>query len=234
MARVLIIIPAYNEERSIKKVIEEVKNLNSNLDILVINDGSCDNTGKIARSCGVKVIDLPFNLGIGGAVQTGFIYAKNENYDIAVQLDGDGQHDPKFIKDLLALIENNEVDVVIGSRFNGIVNYNTPVLRKIGMKFFSKFIKVLTGLDIKDTTSGFRAVNRKVIEYFADKYPLDYPEVDVIVRLHKKGFKIKEIPVYMKAREYGRSSITPLRAVYYMVKVSFALFINYLRSEKLV
>jgi len=234
MSKVLIIIPAYNEERSIENVIREVKSANSNYDILVINDGSSDNTSKIAKTCGVKVIDLPFNLGIGGAVQTGFIYAKNEYYDIAVQLDGDGQHDSRFIKDLIVLIENQEADMVIGSRFKGNTNYKIPILRKIGMIFFSKFIKILTGLDIKDTTSGFRAVNRRVIEYFSERYPLDYPEVDVIVRLYKKGFKIKEIPVYMNARKYGRSSITPLKAIYYMVKVSFALFINYLRSEKLV
>lgn len=228
--RVLVIIPAYNEEKSIGAVIKSI-NKHADVDIVVIDDGSKDSTRTTAQDAGAKVITLPFNLGIGGAMQTGYLYALYNNYDIAIQVDGDGQHDPRYINALVAPLKQGLSDMVIGSRYVKQTSYKSSISRRTGMIFFSWLVYVLTGKRIKDTTSGFRAVNRKVIDCFAQYYPTDYPEVDVLVRLHRKGLKMAEIPVEMRERQGGRSSITPVKSVYYMIKVSLALLINSLRSE---
>lgn len=228
--RVLVIIPAYNEEHTIKNVVRKIEMCIPHVDILVINDGSTDATSQKARGTGVNVIDLPFNLGIGGAMQTGYLYARKNNYDIAVQVDADGQHDPGYIKNLIEPIVNDMADVVVGSRYVNKTGYQSSVCRRIGILFFSILVSFLINQKVKDTTSGFRAVNRKVIEYYADHYPTDYPEVDVLVKLKKRNFRIVELPVKMLERQGGKSSITALRSVYYMIKVSLSLLIGSLRS----
>lgn len=229
--KTLIIIPAYNEEASIAGVIDKVKNNMPKADIIVINDGSTDRTSYRAKKAGVNVVDLPFNLGIGGAVQVGYIYANRQDYDVAVQVDGDGQHDPSYIPKLIESISNDLCDMAIGSRYVHKSAYKSSISRRTGMLFFSVLVGFLTGRSIKDTTSGFRAVNKKVIHYFADQYPPDYPEVDVLVKLHKNGFRIAELPVEMQERESGKSSITPSRSLYYMIKVSLSLLIGSMRSS---
>lgn len=231
--RILAIIPAFNEEKSIHSVIRKLKDCSS-VDILVVDDGSHDKTAERAAQEGVTVIRLPFNLGIGGAMQTGYMYARNNNYDIAIQVDADGQHDPEYLEKLIKPVIDGKCDMAIGSRYVRRTAYKSSISRRAGMVFFSWLIHLLTGNIIKDTTSGFRAVNKKIIEYFADNYPTDYPEVDVLVRLYKKGFQMLEVPVEMKERQCGRSSITPLKSLYYMIKVSLALFINSLRPGGMV
>ena len=226
MKKILIIIPAYNEELSIGKVITEIKTKNKEVDILVVNDGSTDNTFNEACKYGVMVIDLPCNLGIGGAMQTGYMYAYKNDYDIAVQVDGDGQHDPSDIEEIIKPVMNNEVDMIIGSRFINKTGYKSTIFRRSGMIYFTNLIKILTGKRIEDTTSGFRAVNRKIIELFAKDYPLEYPEVEVIVKLSKMGYKIKEIPVFMHKRNFGKSSITPIKSIYYMIRVTIGATSN--------
>lgn len=223
---ILTIVPAYNEENSIFDVVSSITSLNPDVDILVINDGSTDNTSLEARRAGALVIDLPANLGIGGAVQTGYIYALKEGYDICVQIDGDGQHDPKDLKRLTEPIKKGQCDMVIGSRFIIDSGYKSPVFRNIGIKFFSIVVSRVTGTEIKDTTSGYRAVNRNVINMFSKYYPTDYPEVETLVYAVRKGIRIREVPVSMRHRSMGKSSITPIKSLYYMVKVTLSLLIQ--------
>lgn len=230
--KILIIIPAYNEEASVSRVISRVKAEIPGADILLVNDGSTDNTSSIARShSGVMVVDLPFNLGIGGAMQTGYIYAYRNGYDIAVQIDADGQHDPAFVHQLMSPILKGDCDMTIGSRYVTLSSYKSSIGRRLGILFFSFLVSFITRQRVKDTTSGFRAVSARVIELFANQYPADYPEVDVLVRLYRNGFKFREIPVEMNKRQGGTSSITPVRSVYYMVKVSLALLVNLVRTR---
>jgi len=228
--KILAIVPAYNEEQSVSDVVIKIKLYMPEADILVINDGSIDATSERATDAGAKVINVPFNLGIGGAMQTGYLYAKRNNYDIAVQVDADGQHDPAYIKDLIKPIMLNKADMVIGSRFIEETSYRPSVFRKIGIKFFSALVRFLSNRNIADPTSGFRAVNREIIKYFSEYYPVDYPEVDVLIKLFRKGYRIIEIPVEMEERKKGRSSITPLRSVYYMIKVTLCLFMESLKN----
>jgi len=224
--KILVIIPAYNEEESIASVINQIRCYAPEADILVINDGSVDATSERAVKAGAKVVNLPFNLGIGGAMQTGYIYAKYHSYDVAIQVDGDNQHDPSYIQKLIRPIADNSADMVIGSRYVGKTIYKSTVFRRVGMVFFTFLIRLLTDKWIMDTTSGFRAVNKDIIDLFASDYPVDYPEVDVLVRLYKKKFRIIELPVEMKARKTGKSSITPIRSIYYMIKVTLSLIIE--------
>ncbi len=230
--KTLIIIPAYNEERTNAGVVQRININVPEANILVVNDGSKDNTSLEASNAGADVISLPYNLGIGGAMQTGYLYARNNGYDIAVQVDADGQHDPFYINNLLEPLKNNMADVVVGSRYISKTNYRSSLIRRAGMVFFSILVSFLTNQKFKDTTSGFRAVNKKVIAYFADYYPTDYPEVDVLVKLKKKKFTIVELPVQMQERQGGKSSITALRSVYYMIKVSLSLLIGSLKSTE--
>ncbi|MDC4243647.1 glycosyltransferase family 2 protein [Clostridium perfringens] len=225
--KILVIIPAYNEEKSISKVIMDIYNQRiEDLDILVINDASSDNTKFEAQKLGVNVIDLPINLGIGGAVQTGYIYAYNNKYDVAIQFDGDGQHMAKYLKDMIKAIINENYDMVVGSRFINNSNYKPSIYRKLGINFFSSLVSILGRKKVFDTTSGYRAVNNSVIKEFVEYYPKDYPEVETLSYIIRKGFKVKEIPVEMNYRESGESSITPLKSIYYMLKVTFATIIS--------
>ncbi len=227
---ILIIIPAYNEEEAIEQVIKDLDTHAAQYDRIVINDGSTDQTEEIARSLSVPVISLPFNTGIGCAVQTGYRYALYNDYDIAVQFDGDGQHRADQIKRLIEPILNNEADMVVGSRFLEDTGFEKGIAKAIGLGILSKSISLLVGKRLTDTTSGFRAVNKKVIEFFADYYPDDYPEPESIVLAHKKGFRIKEVSTPMRQRQGGRSSITPLRSIYYLVKVLLAVFIDIMKK----
>ena len=229
--KILIIIPAFNEEKNIAHVISSIRQEVPFCDIVVVNDASTDRTGEIAKAEGVVVIDLPHNLGIGGAMQTGYKYASIKNYDFAIQVDGDGQHPADQIKKLIPVVMNEEVDVAVGSRF--IINggYRPTRTRLVGMRYFSSLLTLILRQRVTDTTSGFRVVNKKVIDFFSRHYPEDYPEVEALLLLHKGGFKIKEVSVDMRERTGGKSSITPFRSLYYMVKVSLAIFINLLRKS---
>ena len=225
--KILVIIPAYNEEKSISKFIMDIYNQKiKDLDILVINDASSDNTKFEAQKLGVNVVDLPINLGIGGAVQTGYIYAYNNNYDVAIQFDGDGQHMAKYLKDMIKTIINENYDMVVGSRFINNSNYKPSIYRKLGINFFSSLVSILGRKKVFDTTSGYRAVNNSVIKEFVEYYSKDYPEVETLSYIIRKGFKVKEIPVEINYRESGKSSITPLKSIYYMLKVTFATIIS--------
>ncbi len=224
--KVLVIIPAFNEEGAVGKVVEEVRTHLPQADALVVNDGSTDLTSERAKASGATVLDLPFNLGIGGAMQAGYKYAHEKGYDIAIQVDGDGQHDPKEIPKLLQALEEKEVDMVIGSRFIGDSEFKSSMMRRVGISIFSKVISLIVGQKITDPTSGFRAANRKAIQLFAFDYPQDYPEPEVLVLLHKCGLKMAEVPIVMNERYAGESSITTIRSVYYMVKVLLAIFVD--------
>lgn len=231
--KVLVIIPAYNEEKNIAKVIDSVKKENKNYDIIVINDGSKDRTGEIAA--GTKdafVVNLPMNLGIGGAVQTGFKFAKINHYDIVLQFDGDGQHRASEIPKIIDPILKDEVDLMIGSRFcqkNG--GFQSTFFRRIGIKIFQIINSVLIKQKITDNTSGFRAYNKKAIDFITPLYPADYPEPEAVILLGKNGFRIKEVFTEMNPREGGKSSIAGLKTAYYMIKVLLAIFINAIRPK---
>lgn len=222
--KTLIIIPAYNEEECIKQTVNNLLETAPNVDYVIINDCSKDRTLEICNENNFNVISLPVNLGIGGAVQTGYKYAKERGYDIAIQMDADGQHNPIYITKLVEEIEKGK-DLVIASRFLEKEGFQSTFLRRIGIGFYSKIIKMLTRVTITDTTSGFRAVNKKVIEFFANNYPVDYPEPETNAILAKNKYKICEIPVKMEARNGGVSSITPSNSIYYAIKVGLAVFI---------
>ncbi|MEA4900286.1 glycosyltransferase family 2 protein [Desulfitobacterium sp.] len=224
--KTLVVIPAYNEQSTISGVIESIKHYQPGVDIVVINDGSIDNTSFAAKGAGALVIDLPQNLGIGGAVQTGYMYAKRHNYDIVIQIDGDGQHNPRDIPKLIKAIEMDEADLVIGSRFVKETDYPSSPMRQIGIAFFSKLVSFLCKKHYFDTTSGYRAINKKGIELFSQYYPKDYPEVETIVYASNRGMRIKEISVKMNKRQGGRSSITPQKSIYYMLKVTCVLLLQ--------
>jgi glycosyltransferase involved in cell wall biosynthesis len=230
--KILIIVPAYNEEESLPGVILDLQEHLPSTDIIVVDDGSTDATARTALSLGVRVISLPFNLGIGGAMQTGYQYAQQHDYDVAIQFDGDGQHLAEEIEKLLQPLQPGEADLVIGSRFLNRGEYKAPVGRKIAMRVFAALLSWILGKRLTDTTSGFRAANRRVIEFLAKIYPDDYPEVEALVLLHKAEFRIMETPVQMRKRTAGKSSITPLRSVYYMTKVLLAVFINLLKKSR--
>ncbi len=228
----IILIPAYNEEENIGQVLAAAKESCPDFDILVINDGSRDRTSETARKFdSVRVIDLAVNLGIGGAIQTGFIYSLNKGYDMAVQIDGDGQHKPGEVRKILAPLLEGKADVVIGSRFIEKGSYRPLPFRKIGIRLFYLTNRLLLGERITDSTSGFRAFNRKAIELLSQDYPDDYPEPEAIYILKKKGMTILEVPVEMDSRQGGKSSISFFRSVYYMVKVFLAIFVLILRKK---
>ncbi|MFT5169463.1 MAG: glycosyltransferase involved in cell wall biosynthesis [Lysobacterales bacterium] len=230
LTQILIIIPAYNEAESLQQLISEIKSLNKKVSILVVDDGSSDHTTSVAYDMGVKVITLPFNLGIGGAVQTGYKYAYDKGYDIAVQVDGDGQHDVTYLSKLLKPILTDQADMVIGSRFmTNELGYKSSFVRRIGIRFFSNLISFLTGNVVTDPTSGFRAVNSKLIKVFARYYPQDFPEPEAIMVAGRKEGRIMEVSVKMRPRVTGSSSIRYLKTFYYMTKVTLALLIEKLK-----
>lgn len=226
----LIIIPAYNEQESIKKTVEDIIEKAPGFDYVVINDCSTDKTKKICEKEKFNVIHLPVNLGIGGAVQTGYLYAARNGYDIAVQVDGDGQHDPQFLDKMADYMAKEHADMVIGSRFIDKEGFQSSGARRIGIKYFTMLIKLLTGAKITDPTSGLRMVNREIIEFFAEEYPKDYPEPESVVAILRRKKKVMEIPVIMRERSGGVSSISMKKSVYYMIKVSLAILIERIRK----
>jgi glycosyltransferase involved in cell wall biosynthesis len=227
--KILVIIPAYNEADSIGEVIGRARPSAPGADVVVIDDGSTDATAAIAQKSGALVVSLPYNLGIGGAVQTGYVFAAEMGYDIAVQVDGDGQHDPAEIAEIVAPLLAGQADVVIGSRYIEDRGYITPFLRRLGIFLLASIVSLIIRQRVTDTTSGFRAVNRRVIEFCAREYPRDYPEPESVVLFWRAGFRVREIPVTMNPRYGGESSITSMRSFYYMVKVLLAIFIGLLR-----
>lgn len=229
-AEILAIIPAFNEAANIGNVIRELQAMNPRLDILVVNDGSRDQTGALAAAV-ARVIDLPANLGIGGAVQTGFKYAARNGYRVAVQFDGDGQHVAAEIPKLLQHLEENGAAMVIGSRFlEQHSGFRSTFLRRIGIRIFGVVNSLLIGQRITDNTSGFRAYNRQAIEFFASNYPADYPEPEAVILLGRNGFRIGEVFTLMRERQGGDSSIAGIIGIYYMLKVLLAILITALRK----
>ena len=226
----LIIIPAYNEQESIKKTVEDIIKNAPEFDYIVINDCSTDRTKEICETEKFNVVHLPVNLGIGGAVQTGYLYAARNGYDIAVQVDGDGQHDPKFLSKMAEFIEAEHADMVIGSRFINKEGFQSSGARRVGIKYFTMLIKLLTGAKITDPTSGLRMVNREIIEFFAEEYPKDYPEPESVVAILRRKKKVLELPVIMRERSGGVSSISMKKSVYYMIKGSLAILIERIRK----
>lgn len=227
----LIIIPAYNESENIVGTVRDIEENAPDFDYIIINDCSTDNTLEICKQNHFNYVNLPINLGIGGAVQTGYKYAKQYGYDIAVQVDGDGQHDPAFLQQMAEYLEEHQLDMVIGSRFITNEGFQSSALRRVGIVYFTRLIHLLTGHKITDPTSGLRLGGRKVIELFAENYPKDYPEPETAVTALNHGLKIEEIPVVMRARQGGVSSITMTKSVYYMVKVTIAIVIERLRGR---
>lgn len=228
----IIIIPAYNEEKNIVSVVKDIEKFATNFDYIIINDCSTDDTYNVCIENGFNIISLPINLGIGGAMQTGYKFAKKYNYDLAVQFDGDGQHDARYLNKLLDEIVKENVDMVIGSRFIENKGFQSSVLRRVGINFFSALFKFMYNIKILDTTSGFRMVNSKIISMFCDYYPKDYPEPETTAICLRNGYKVKEISVIMKAREYGVSSINFIKSVYYMIKVTLAILIDYTKGKR--
>ena len=226
----LIIIPAFNEESNIEKTVTAIQKNAQGFDYVIINDCSGDNTRQICEENGYNIVNLPINLGIGGAVQTGYKYALEHGYDVAVQVDGDGQHDPEFLSTMAEHLMDNGLDMVIGSRFIEKEGFQSSALRRIGIIFFSKLIKILTGTLITDPTSGLRMIGRNAMALFAVDYPRDYPEPESVVAVIKRGMKVEEIPVVMKEREGGVSSISLKKSVYYMIKVTLAIMIERIRK----
>ncbi|HET9595932.1 MAG TPA: glycosyltransferase family 2 protein [Anaeromyxobacteraceae bacterium] len=222
--RTLVIVPAFNEAANLPRVLAALAEHAPACDVCVVDDGSSDATSDVAARLGARVLRCPVNLGIGGAVQTGYLWARDHGYDAAVQIDGDGQHDPAFIADALAPIAEGRADVVIGSRFlGGGDGFRSTRLRRAGITYLAWFLRARCGARVTDPTSGFRAAGRRAIEQFAVAYPSDYPEPEAIALATRRGLKLEEIPVRMAPRAHGRSSITAWRTVYYLVKVSLAL-----------
>lgn len=222
--KVLVIIPCFNEEKNIVDTVNRVK---KKYDYVVINDGSKDNSLKVLQEHNFNYIDLNNNIGIGGAMQTGYKYAYKNDYDIAVQFDGDGQHDEKYINNIINPIINRQANMVIGSRFIGNESqFKSTKMRRIGISILSKILNLLVKKEVKDMTSGFRAIDKKVIKIFCEDYPLEYPEPVTNLSLIKKKMVIKEVPVKMKERKFGKSSISNIKSIYYMINVILLLFIN--------
>lgn len=223
--KILIIIPAYNEEKNIEKLIDEVSKISSFADYLVINDCSIDDSEDVLQKLDACYMCNAVNLGIGGTVQAGYMYALKNNYDIAVQVDGDGQHNISYLEKLIEPIEKGSADIVIGSRFIEKEGFQSSTFRRIGINFLSFLIWICTGVRIRDVTSGFRVINRKFIEIYARDYPQDYPEPEAIVAAVMHKGIIKEVPVIMNERSGGTSSINLWKSIYYMIKVSLAIII---------
>ncbi len=232
--RILIIVPAFNEEKNIKKTITKLLKSEINFDIALVNDGSMDSTLEEARKFKqINILDLAVNLGIGGAVQTGFKYASRNDYDIAIQYDVDGQHEAGEIPKLLSPIYKNEADVVIGSRFLKVnKGFKSTFFRRIGILVFKYLNMLLIRQIIRDNTSGFRAYNKKALNFLAKYYPIDYPEPESVILLGKHNFKIKEVPVVMKDRKIGKSSIRGWQSIFYMVKVVLSILMTFIRKKK--
>lgn len=230
--KILIVIPAFNEEGQVAAVIQQVKQQVPQAQILVVNDGSSDQTEQKALACGARVLSHPFNMGYGAALQTGYKYAQRYGFDYVLQMDGDGQHDPQFLRTLLAEVKEEKADVVIGSRFLGGGEYHVPLLRRMGMLLFGFIAGRLSGQKITDPTSGYQALGRRAIEFYTgDGFPGDYPDADVLVMLHRAGLRMREVPVAMRPNSNGRSMHSGLKPLYYVYKMFLSLFLNLLRKQ---
>lgn len=219
----LAIIPAYNEMGNIEKTVKDIKENAKDFDYIVIDDCSTDDTKKICEEMGYPILCLPTNIGIGGGVQTGYLYAVKHGYDIAVQFDGDGQHNASFLNEMAEYLEQNQLDMLIGSRYIKRQGFQSSVLRRMGIRYFTFLIRMLTGQRITDPTSGMRMVNKRTMALFARNYPKDYPEPESVTFLLKRGFRVEEIPVVMNGRESGKSSISLGKSVKYMIQVTAAV-----------
>lgn len=230
--KVLIIIPAYNEENSIEALLDELDTSYPQYDYVVVNDCSKDSTPQILKNRGANHLNLPINLGIGGGVQTGYIYAKEYGYDIAVQMDGDGQHLPEYLSHIITPVANGEADAAVGSRFIDKEGFQSSAMRRLGINLLSFLIRLMTGVKVTDVTSGFRAVNRKGIELFAANYAQDYPEPEALVVSAVNGLKTVEVAVKMQERTGGTSSIGGFKSAYYMIKVSLAIILAKITGKR--
>jgi hypothetical protein len=236
----MVVIPAYNEEMGITGVIQEIQRYAPDAEILVVDDGSTDHTREVSFRTGTRTVSHPFNLGYGTALQTGYKYALFKGYEMVIQMDGDGQHDPSFIPDLLAVIRKGEADIAIGSRFLAVKNrkaglghppYRAPFLRRLGMRFFGTIASLLIHQKITDPTSGFQAMNRKVLEWVSsDKFPFDYPDADVIIMLHRAGFRIREVPVEMFENPGKKSMHSGWKPLYYVFKMCLSILVTLMRK----
>ena len=229
--RRIAIVPAFNEAGNIGRVVDELRAFDGGFDVVVVSDGSTDGTVEVARAHGAHVVRLPFNLGIGGAVQTGFRYAWENGYELAVRCDGDGQHDPSELPKVLGPVVAGEADIVVGSRFTGAEGYRSSAARRVGIRLLAVIVSLIARQRVTDTTSGFQALNRKALALFAADYPHDYPEVEGMVMTIRHRLRLQEVPVQMREREHGQSSITALRSIYYMAKVLLALFVGLFRRS---
>ena len=227
----IAIVPAYNEERNVGRVLDELRALDPGLDVVVVSDGSTDRTAEVATARNAHVIRLPFNLGIGGAVQTGFRYAWEEGYELAVRLDGDGQHDPAELPRLVAPVVAGEADLAVGSRFVSGAGYRSSAARRVGIRLLARVVSLIARQRLTDTTSGFQACNRRAIAVYAADLPHDYPEVEGMVMAIKHRIRLVEVPVTMREREHGHSSIGALASIYYMIKILLALFVDLFRRD---
>ncbi len=234
-SKILIIVPSYREEENIVRVLQGLEKHVPDIDVLMIIDGSKDRTEEIVSFNGYNSLVHPFNMGYGVSIQTGYKYAVKNGYNIVVQIDGDGQHDPKFIKPMLSALESSDADVVIGSRFLKGGSYDVPVVRRLGIKFFSKIASLITKQKISDSTSGFQALNHKAFNFFSkvENFPYDYPDADTIITLIYAGFKVKEIPVIMYDRMNGKSMTTGFRTVFYTIKMLISILITVLRKKNI-
>lgn len=230
--RSLVIIPAYNEELNIENTIHNLKEHAPDFDYVIINDCSKDSTLEVCKKNNYTYLNLPINLGIGGAVQAGYRYAMNNGYDVAVQFDGDGQHDAAYLSAMREELEKTKADIVIGSRYINKEGFQSTGLRRLGIRYFTGLIRFLTGHTVTDPTSGMRMAGRKVIEIFAENYPKDYPEPESVVMLLRKKLNVVDYPVVMKERMAGKSSISPVKSIYYMFKVSLAIILERFRRYK--
>ena len=229
--RRVAIVPAFNEERNLGRLLAELHALDPGLEVVVVSDGSTDRTVEVAAAAGAHDVRLPFNLGIGGAVQTGFRFAWERGYELAVRLDGDGQHDPAELPAVVAPVVAGDADIAIGSRFIGAGGYRSSAARRIGIRVLARVVSWIAHQRLTDTTSGFQALNRRAIALYAADLPRDYPEVEGLVMAIRHRIRVQEVPVTMREREHGRSSIGTLASVYYMVKVLLAIFVDLFRRD---
>jgi glycosyltransferase involved in cell wall biosynthesis len=237
MSKLLAIVPAYNEAGAVAGTVAEIRRHAPGFDVVVVDDGSTDGTAEIARRAGARVLQLPYNLGIGGAVQAGYVYAAENDYDVAVQVDGDGQHDPRCLPVLLEHLRSRpELNMVTGSRFIAAEGegYRSSASRRLGIRIFGGILSMVVGRPVTDPTSGLRMTDRRGIDLFARDYPHDYPEVEAVLLLHHHRLTAQELPVRMRERQAGTSSINASRSVYYMIKVLLAIFVGLLRSRPVV
>ena len=224
--KTIVIVPAYNEEGNIRNTLRDLEENGAGTDVLVMNDCSTDGTEAVLKETGVNHLTFPVNLGIGGGVQAGYKYARDHGYDIAIQFDGDGQHEARYLKDLMEPLIKDEADIVIGSRFVKHEGFQSSGARRLGIGILSRLIRLLCGVKVLDVTSGMRAVNRRFIEEYAENYAQDYPEPEALLYAGMRKARIREVPVQMRERADGKSSIGAGGSIYYMIKVSLALLIG--------